>query len=363
MSAAEFFVIGASHRTAPLEVRERLALDDAAVAALRAELATVPELREHAVLSTCNRIEFYGVGEGPAAVERIQSAFCARRAVDPAEFARFRLSILGRDALFHLLEVASGLDSQMLGETEIFGQVKEAYASAQAAGSTGPILNRVFQKAFQAAKHVRTHTAITSGQVSVSNVAVDLAESIFGSLSTARVLVLGTGEIGERTARAFRSRGAAGLTVAGRRIGRAAEVARELSAAAIPFDTVAARLSEFDVVVCSTSAQHSVVEAAAVAAAMRRRPARPLFFIDLAMPRDVEAAVAELQNVFLYNLDDLALIAEDNRAARASEIARCRELLGDRADALWRHVERQLAPVSPDGTRAFASGRRPALPP
>ena len=362
MNTGEFFVIGASHWTAPLEVREKLAIDDAGAAALRTELAAVSELREYAMLSTCNRIEFYGVGAGSAA-ERVQAAFCARRGVDPADFARYRLSIRGRDALLHLLEVASGLDSQMLGETEILGQVKEAYASAHAAGSTGPVLNRAFQKAFQAAKHVRTHTAIGFGQVSVSSVAVDLAANIFGSLSAARVLVLGSGEIGGKTARAFRSRGAAELAVAGRSPGRVSEVAAELSAAAIPFHEFAGRLSEFDVVVCSTSAPHPVVGKAAVAAAMRQRPARPLFFIDLALPRDVEPSAADLQNVFLYNLDDLARIAEENRAARAAEISRCRELLAHRADALWRHITAQLAPLSPDATRTFAQGPRPVLPP
>ena len=185
MSSAPFesaglFVIGATHQRTPLEVRERLALADDAIAALRAELARIAGLREFAVLNTCNRVEFYGVADTPAAVEAVQQAYCARQRFAVEEFEKFRLSLGNREAILHLLEVASGIDSQMLGETEIFGQVKEAYATAQARGHTGAVLNRVFQKSFQAAKHVRTHTAITAGQVSVANVAVDLAVNIFG---------------------------------------------------------------------------------------------------------------------------------------------------------------------------------------
>lgn len=343
MSAHGLFLLGATHHTAPLAVRERLALATDDEAGLGAELGQLRDLREFAMLNTCNRVEFYGVAADAATAARVQAAFCARQRFDPAEFEKFRLSLHGREAVRHLLEVAAGLDSQMLGETEIFGQVKAAYAAAQARGATGPVLNRVFQKAFQAAKHVRTHTAITAGQVSVANVAVELALSIFGDLASVRILVLGAGEIGEKTARAFQSRGAGALTVASRRAERAAELAAQLEAKALPFEQREARLAEFDVVVCSTSAPHPVLSFAAAEAAMRRRPNRPLFFIDLALPRDVDATVAKLDNVFRYDLDDLARIAEQNRAARAAEIARCRILLGERADSLWRQIEPLLA--------------------
>ena len=206
MSEPCLFVIGATHHHAPLEVREKLAL--ASESGLRGDLSAVLGLRELAVLNTCNRVEFYGVGDDEAAAEGVQAAYCARQHFDVAEFERIRIRLTGRDAALHLFEVASGLDSQLLGETEIFGQVKEAYATARSCGSAGAVLNRVFQKAFQAAKHVRTHTAISSGTVSVANVAVDLAANIFGDLAGTRVLVLGTGEIGEGAARAFKSRGA-----------------------------------------------------------------------------------------------------------------------------------------------------------
>jgi len=256
------------------------------------------------------------------------------------------LNLRGREVIEHLLEVSAGLDSQMIGETEIFHQVKDAYARAQTNGLTGPVLNRVFQKGFQAAKHVRSTTAITEGQVSVANVAVELALTIFGGLKSTRILLLGAGDIGEKTAKAFQSRGAAALTVASRRFERAMELATALGASAMPFEQREARLSEFDVVVCATSAPDLVISAAAARAAVAKRPARPLFFIDQALPRDVDPAVASIQNVFLYNLDDLARIADENRAARNAELAKCRAIVTEKAAALWRQVEPQISALS-----------------
>ncbi len=343
MSADHLFVLGATHHRAPLEVRERLALDAAATEALRRELAGIAGLREFTLVSTCNRVEFYGVAAGPETAADIQARFCARQKFSPAEFESFRLSLTGPDAVRHLLEVTAGLDSQMLGETEILGQVKEAYAAAQAGGHTGAVLNRVFQKSFQAAKHVRTNSAITEGQVSVANVAVDLALNIFGQLDQTRLCLVGAGEIGEKTAKAFHSRGTGSITVANRGFERALELATELGASAMPYEQREARLAEFDIVVCATSAPDIILSRAAAAAAMHKRPARPLFFIDLALPRDVDPAVAGLANVYLYNLDDLAKIAEDNRVARAAEIAKCKEMIDARADALWRQVEPRLS--------------------
>jgi glutamyl-tRNA reductase len=357
MSGPALFAISANHHNAPLEVRERLVLSSEG--AIRSDLAGVAGLSEFAVLSTCNRVEFYGVDLDGTAADRVQAAYCARQRFDPAEFQRIRVRLAGREAALHLFEVASGLDSQLLGENEIFGQVKEAYAVAQASGTTGAVLNRVFQKAFQAAKHVRTHTGISSGTVSVANVAVDLAANIFGSLADARVLVLGTGEIGEGTAKAFKSRGAADLAVAGRRPEKAAEVASGLGAGTVLFDDRHRRLADFDIVVCSTAAPEAVLTASAIAAAMRKRPARPLLAIDLALPRDVEASAADLENVYLYNLDDLAKIAQANRAAREEEIARCRAILSERADGLWEHLQRYLAPASAEGPGPAVRGRGP----
>jgi glutamyl-tRNA reductase len=331
------FHLGASHHTAPLALREKLALPPERAADLHARLAAVG-LPELVLLNTCNRVEFYGVATTPGDLAALEAAFCAVTGLEPADFAAIRAHTTGPASLRHLLAVAAGLESQLLGENEIFGQVKDAYAAAQAAGRAGPVLNRVFQKAFQAAKHVRTHTAISEGQVSVANVAVELALTIFGDLRSARILLLGAGDIGEKTAKAFQSRGAAALTVANRTPERALALAQALDATALPFEHFPRHLADYDIVVGSTAAPEAVVHAASVAAALARRRARPLLFLDLALPRDIAPEVADLENVYLYNLDDLAKIAAQNLAAREAEVARARALVAEKADALWRQI-------------------------
>ena len=268
------FHLGASHHTAPLAVREKLALPPARVTELRARLGPsgLPEL---AVLNTCNRVELYGVAATPADLAALEAAFCETTGISAEDFAAIRAHASGANAIRHLVAVASGLESQLLGENEIFGQVKDAYAEAQAAGRAGPVLNRVFQKAFQAAKHIRTHTALNEGQVSVANVAVELAATIFGDLAGVRVLLLGAGDIGEKTAKAFRSRGAAALTVSNRTPERAFALARSLDATALPFELFARHLGDYDIVVGSTAAPDAVVRAADRAAPPATPPAPP----------------------------------------------------------------------------------------
>lgn len=331
------FHLGASHHTAPLAVREKLALPPDRAAALRSRLGArgLPEL---AVLNTCNRVELYGVASAPADLAALESAFCELTGISHDDFAAIRAHATGPAAIRHLVAVAAGLESQLLGENEIFGQVKDAYAAAQASGDAGPVLNRVFQKAFQAAKHIRTHTALNEGQVSVANVAVELASTIFGELSSARVLLIGAGDIGEKTAKAFRSRGAAALTVSNRTPERAFDLAQQLDGTALPFELFARHLGDYDIVVGSTAAPEAVVRAADVAASQPRRRAQPQLFLDLALPRDVESEVANLYNVYLYNLDDLAKIAAKNLAAREAEVARARALAAEKAEAVWRQI-------------------------
>jgi glutamyl-tRNA reductase len=331
------FHLGASHQTAPLAVREKLALPPERVEELRRRLrpADLPEL---AVLNTCNRVELYGVAASPEALRALEESFCATTGITPQDFAAIRAHDTGAAAIRHLVAVAAGLESQLLGENEIFGQVKDAYSAARDAGLAGPILNRVFQKAFQAAKHIRTHTALNEGQVSVANVAVELASTVFGNLASARVLLLGAGEIGEKTAKAFRSRGAAALTVSNRTAERALALAQALDATALPFELFPRHLADYDIIVGSTAAPEAVVRAADVSAARVRRRAEPWLFLDLALPRDIEAAVTELDNVYLYNLDDLARIAAQNLAAREAEVTRARLLAAEKAEALWQQV-------------------------
>ena len=331
------FHVGASHHRAPLELREKIALPPERAADLHARLASAG-LSELALLNTCNRVEFYGVAASPEAIAALEEAFCAVTGLEREAYAAIRAHAAGPDAIRHLASVAAGLESQLLGENEIFGQVKDAYAAAQSAGRAGPVLNRVFQKAFQAAKHVRTHTAISEGQVSVANVAVELALTIFGDLDSTRVLLLGAGDIGEKTAKAFKSRGASALTVSSRTPARALALAASLDATALPFEHFAHHLGDYDVVVSATSAPGSIVHATDIAAARAKRRGAPLLLLDLALPRDIDASAADQENVYLYNLDDLAKIAAQNLAAREAEVARARALIAEKADAIWRQI-------------------------
>lgn len=347
MNPGQLFLVGATHRTAPLGLRERLALSAAAEAAFAAELAALPGLHEFVILNTCNRLEIYGVAAGSQQPQQVAAALCARQGFAPPEFAQIRLDLGGRGVVQHLLAVASGLDSQLIGENEIFGQVKKAFLTAQSRGAAGPVLNRVFQKSFQAAKYVRTRTGITTGLVSISNVAVELASRIFGKLSDTRVLLLGAGDIAVKSGRAFRSRGTGALVIASRRLEKASEAAAELSATALSFEEALAGLGNFDVIVCSTSSPDTLISPERVTTALQARQGRPLFFIDVALPRDVDAAVGELRNVFLYNLDDLAKIAGENRSAREADLARCRAILDERAESIWAQAARDRRPVAP----------------
>ncbi len=346
MNCPTLFLVGATHRTAPFAFREKLALGLEGEAAFAAELTRLTSVREFVILNTCNRVEIYGVATRETTGREVVAAFCNLRHVDPQDFERFGFLLSGRAAVEHLLQVAAGLDSQMLGETEIFGQVKRAYATAQTRQSAGPILNRLFQKTFQAAKHVRTHTGISKGEVSVANVAVDLALTVFGDLTNRRLLVLGAGEMAEKSARAFQSRGAEAITVASRRLEHAGALAASLGGTAVAFEAREQQLAQFDIVVCSTASPTTVLSAAAVRTALAQRGSHPLLLIDLAMPRDVEAGVGALENAFLYNLDDLAKIAAENRQARLVEAEAGRQTLTVRADALWGQLQLQLVAVA-----------------
>ncbi len=341
--APVLFLLGASHHTAPLAVREKLALDDAKAAALAENLRAQPGVKEFTLLNTCNRVEIYGVGTAEA-FQSITATLAHVTGCSEAELSVVVKARLGHTVIEHLFSVAAGLDSQLVGETEILGQVKAAYDAALARRWTGPVLNRVFQKTFQAAKHIRTHTAIGAGQTSIASVAVDLAGRIFGELATTRVLVIGAGDIGLKTVQAFQSRGAASITVASRTLAKAEEAAAAAGGWALSLTELPEALAAADIIASSTASPGFILTRELVATAIRRRPARPLFLIDLALPRDIEPGAAELANVFLYNLDDLAEIAEGNRALREAEVARCRAILAERTAQLWPQVARTLNP-------------------
>jgi len=336
------FSLGVSHHTAPLAVREKLTLDDQRSHDLADRLRQTPGVREFAMLSTCNRIELYSVAATPEAVAAARRSLGDVTGCSPAELESLAVERTNHEAIEHLFAVASGLDSQILGEAEILGQVKEAYQQALEQRWTGPVLNRVFQKTFQAAKHLRTRTALGEGQISIATVAVDLAGRIFGDLAPVRILVVGAGEIGVKTVQAFQSRGAKSITVASRTLAKAEEAVAQTGGWAASLGELPDILANADVVASSTAAPYAVITREMTALAMKRRPQRPLFLIDLAVPRDVEPATGNISDVYLYNLDDLAQIAESNLAQRRAEAAKCQVILAQRAAALWPQVAQSL---------------------
>ncbi|MGB1127931.1 MAG: glutamyl-tRNA reductase [Opitutales bacterium] len=336
------FVLGSSHHQAPLEVRERFALNAEQTLNLQAALGEDPDIRECLVLSTCNRLEIYGItSEESGSEEHVRAKICRRQGIDRELFDRHAYWRTNLDVLQHALEVSAGLDSQMVGETEILGQMKDAYAAAKEAGATGKVLNRVFEKSFQAAKSARTQTGISRGQISIGNVAVDLASRIFGKLNKSRVLLLGSGEVGEKTAQALKSRGISEIAVSSRTFENAHRLAHALNGSAIDFEDFAGQLHRFDIIIGSTAAPGALLSKAVVAEALRMRPDQPLFLIDLALPRDVDPGVEDLDNVYLYNLDDLATIANENLEARTAEIERARKILQAHAWNLWLQIRRR----------------------
>jgi glutamyl-tRNA reductase len=337
---------GISHQTANVDVRERFAIPDSALADSLTRLAQISSIQEGVLLSTCNRTEFYIVTrDSQLAIEPIFHDFYGP--VDLSEFQHlFRLQAV--PSIRHLFRVASGLESMVVGETEIFGQVKRAYEAAARSGTTGRILNRLFQKAFHVGKHIRSATAITRGSVSVGSVAVDLAEQIFGELAGRKIMILGSGETSERTAWSFRSRGASQLFVSNRSFARAAALAETIGGRAIRFDDWEEEFRDLDILVSSTAAPHAIVTRAKLEPVLRVRRDQPLFIIDLAMPRDVDPSVHELDGVYVYDLDSLQAIAGRTLEARKQEAEACDGMIDKhvRDFVAWlnRIAERAIAP-------------------
>jgi glutamyl-tRNA reductase len=339
---------GLSHKTAPVEVRERFAVGDLHLGEAAAQLAHAPGIGEAVIVSTCNRVEYYvAAEERTRGMQSVVDAVHARSGAEPPGGAFVGLH--GMESVRHLFRVASGLESMVLGETEILGQVKKAYQAAQEAGATSRTLNKLFQRAFNVAKEVRTRTSITRGAVSVGSVAVELAEKIFGNLATCHVMVLGAGETAEMTAKALQSRGAKAIFVSNRTYERASALAQMLGGRAIHFEEWEKEFDNLDIIVGSTGAPHAVVTTAKLVPLMRRRPDRPLFCIDLAVPRDFEPAVNEIEGVYLYDIDALQGIAEQGMEVRRQELSRCEEMIERhvREFCEWLTTPRPVQPEPP----------------
>lgn len=324
-------VVGLSHHSAPVEVRERFAFSDSEAAGALERLRAAGLAREAVLLSTCNRVELYIATEAPSAEagRALRGFLMDDRAVAGAP-ERIWYTLHDVSGAEHLFRVACGLDSLVLGETEILGQIKKAYELALQNGFTGRLLNKLFQAAFSTAKRVRSETGIQRGNTSVASVAVELAETIFDGLAGREVMVIGAGDTSEKTARALLSRGARSIIVSNRSFDRAATLAEELGGRAIHFDAWEREFARLDIIVSSTSAPHHILDRPRLTRLLHHRPARPLLLVDLAVPRDIDPEVKLLDHVFLANVDDLQAIADEHVRARQEERLRCDAIIRER---------------------------------
>jgi glutamyl-tRNA reductase len=322
------FVAGLSHRNAPVELREQLAVDEDKLRELLRDIASTSVVNEAIILSTCNRVEVYAAADVPGeARTALFRKLCRHRGVEPAVVEAALYTYAEGDAVRHAFRVASSLDSMVIGEPQILGQVKDAFALAQSCEAVGPALHSLFTQAFAVAKKVRTETEIARHAVSVSFAAVELAKKIFAGLQGKAVLLVGAGKMSELAARHLVEQGVFPVYVTNRTWARAQEMARALSGTAVPFDELSTALAAVDIVVTSTGAPEPVIRREMVQRIMHGRRGRPLFFIDIAVPRDVDGAVGELDNVYCYDIDDLKQVVDANIRERVREAHRAEALV------------------------------------
>ena len=340
----DFVVVGLSHRTAPVEVRERLAVPANQLEQELREIVAAEGFDEALLISTCNRVELYATSPNPVeAVANARQALAKRLSDAASDEVLYQER--GVDVIRHVFRVASSLDSLIVGEPQILGQVKEAFDAAQEAGTVGTLLGRCFTQAFAAAKRVRNETGIAEGTVSVSSIACELAKKIFGNLEGRRTLLLGAGEMGESAARSLRQTGA-NLHVINRSEERATALAESCGGRAVPYERITVELAEADVVIASTASPKFILTPKLMKGVVRTRRHRPLFIIDIAVPRDVDPRVGNMDNVFVYDVDDLQQVAEENLAVRAREAAQAERIIEEEVESFltWRR-SLELAPT------------------
>ena len=317
---AELLALGISHKTAPVALRERLALTDREAERFVKTLVADEVVHEAVAISTCNRTEIYLVCADPVSAESALLGALARRAdIRPTELAGVVYALRNCDAARHLYRVTSGLESMIVGEAEVQGQVKRAYESALGAGTTGPMTNKLFGAALQTGKRVRSETQIGAQRVSVSTVAVDLAQDVVGALAERDVVIIGAGETAELTAQALAAHGVSTIFVANRHAQRALSLADRFGGQVASLDELPERLTSADIVVSSTSSPHPIVGVEELEQVMRKRDGRPLMLVDIAVPRDIEAGCADLPGVTLYDIDDLQAVVARNMQVREGE--------------------------------------------
>ncbi|OFW15218.1 MAG: glutamyl-tRNA reductase [Acidobacteria bacterium RIFCSPLOWO2_02_FULL_67_21] len=342
------FLLGVSHRTAPVDLRERLDFSSRDVGAAVETLAARASAAESVVLSTCNRSEIYVASSEPSRAREELIAFLSEYHQLPRDaFLPHLFTYDDTAAAHHLFRVSAGLDSLVIGEPQILGQVKDAYQAAADRHCTGPLLNKTFHWAFGVGKRVRSETGLGEGAVSVSFAAVALARKIFGRLQGRRVLVVGAGEIGALTAHHLRSHGVAEIVITSRTAAHAEALAAETGGRAVPWSDMPRAMGRADIVVTATGSQRPIITRAEVEAVTGRRRPDPLFIIDIAVPRDVDPAVGEIEQVFLYNIDDLQGIVQENLARRGGEIARAEAIVAEELSRFtaWQRSRRAIPTV------------------
>ncbi|MEC8952018.1 MAG: glutamyl-tRNA reductase [Acidobacteriota bacterium] len=327
---SQLFLLGINHDTAPVDLRERLNFSEGDLSETLVALSTRPGCGEAVVLSTCNRVELYvrcdDLDEARTELTRFLSDF---HGVDPAALAPHLYGLASSEAALHLFRVAAGLDSLVVGEPQILGQVKEAYTTASEIGCTGSLLNKLFHCSFAAGKRVRSETELGEGAVSISYAAVALARKIFGSLADHNVLLVGAGEMSELTAVHLKAQQVSRIVVINRTVAQAENLAEKIGGEAIPWTEIQQVLATTDVVVTATGSPTPIITSNQVEAVMRTRRNRPLFIMDIAVPRDVEASAGTIEQVFLYNIDDLQAIVSENLARRSAQITKAEVIVAE----------------------------------
>ncbi|MEQ8800037.1 MAG: glutamyl-tRNA reductase [Phycisphaerales bacterium] len=339
--------VGLNHNTAPLAVRETLAFPIDQCGPALSRLTELPGVAEGAIVSTCNRTELYAAGKTPDD-QRLRHWLCDQRGLDAAGLAPHFYVYRDRDSIRHALRVAAGLDSMILGEPQILGQMKEAFRQAQAATTAGPLLTRLFEHSFAVAKSVRSETDIGANPVSVAYAGVSLARQIFAEFNETTAMLIGAGDTIELTARHLADAGVQRMIFANRSLDRAQALAERFTGYAIPLSDVAAHLAEADMVVTSTAAPNHVVSLANVRDSVRKRRRRPIFMLDLAVPRDIDPAAGSLEDVYLYSVDDLQGVIRDNLRSRHSAALVADGMIDERIDEFvaWMDSRRAVDTIS-----------------
>lgn len=330
------YALGLNHQTAPLAVRERVSFQQDALGVALRDLLGQPKVKEAAILSTCNRTEVYVHGAEPEPVIRWLEGF---NQVPQDTLAPYIYTLPRERAITHAFRVASGLDSMVLGEPQILGQMKQAVRHAESAGGLGLVLNRLFQRTFAVAKDVRTYTDIGSASISMAAASVKLAERLFPSISDQHLLLIGAGEMIELTATHFAARNPKTITIANRTIERGRQLAERFGASAIMLNEVPERLHEFDIVVTCTASTLPILGKGLLERVVKQRRHSPVFIVDLAVPRDVEPEASELDDVFLYSVDDLSNIVKGNLQVRQEAVVQAEQMIATQADSFLRWLE------------------------